>query len=468
MYFETWLKTDLDHLQGFIDLTGSAYTDDAGSNLIGVKVYKDGLPVNLTGTITAYAIRPDGATVTITGSKEQNRAWVVLPSTCFIENGILSLAIRHTQNSEKITLAACRLYVYRTLTDSIVDPGHVIPSLEDLLAQIEVMENAITRANAASDLCENMTVSASAASGSTPTVTKSIVGGHYNLDFGLVPSMIISQNAQYAKSSSGTTIPASGWSDSIPVVEQGNFLWTKTVITWTGEATSVIYTVARQGRDGTGSVSSVNGVSPDANGNVTIQAGVASVNSITPDNNGNISLPIDNAPTANSDNPVKSSALKTVLDAKAPLASPALTGSPTAPTPAAGTNTTRIATTAFVQAAIVPKSVFSATDTSGIVMLSDVYTSSANAYTTQTDGYVLVQSFGDDPSHVLYIAGSNVDSYPLAVNTLAHCSTATYIRKGMRLWTNTSGYTGDNAWFMPMENASGVPDAIVLNSSVLG
>lgn len=40
------------------------------------------------------------------------------------------------------------------------------------------------------------------------------------------------------------------------------------------------------------------------------------------------------------------------LAAKAPLASPALTGNPTAPTQAAGNNSTRIATTAFVQAAI--------------------------------------------------------------------------------------------------------------------
>lgn len=38
--------------------------------------------------------------------------------------------------------------------------------------------------------------------------------------------------------------------------------------------------------------------------------------------------------------------------AYAPLASPTLTGTPKAPTAAAGTNTTQIATTAFVQAAI--------------------------------------------------------------------------------------------------------------------
>jgi hypothetical protein len=46
------------------------------------------------------------------------------------------------------------------------------------------------------------------------------------------------------------------------------------------------------------------------------------------------------------------SALETLRDEKAPLASPALTGVPTAPTAAAGTNTTQIATTAHVKTAI--------------------------------------------------------------------------------------------------------------------
>lgn len=44
--------------------------------------------------------------------------------------------------------------------------------------------------------------------------------------------------------------------------------------------------------------------------------------------------------------------LQTELDLKAPLASPALTGTPTAPTATAGTNTTQVATTAFVTTAI--------------------------------------------------------------------------------------------------------------------
>ena len=43
--------------------------------------------------------------------------------------------------------------------------------------------------------------------------------------------------------------------------------------------------------------------------------------------------------------------LQAALDDKAPLASPTLSGTPTAPTAASGTNTTQIATTAFVQSA---------------------------------------------------------------------------------------------------------------------
>lgn len=54
-------------------------------------------------------------------------------------------------------------------------------------------------------------------------------------------------------------------------------------------------------------------------------------------------ITIADVPTSNVDG------LDTALGLKAPLASPDLTGSPTAPTAASGTNTTQIASTAFVQ-----------------------------------------------------------------------------------------------------------------------
>jgi len=55
--------------------------------------------------------------------------------------------------------------------------------------------------------------------------------------------------------------------------------------------------------------------------------------------------------------------LKVELDKKAPLDSPALTGTPTAPTAAAGTNTTQLATTAFVADAVSKENLWDRTGT---------------------------------------------------------------------------------------------------------
>jgi hypothetical protein len=55
--------------------------------------------------------------------------------------------------------------------------------------------------------------------------------------------------------------------------------------------------------------------------------------------------------TADSAKPV-STATQTALDAKAPLASPALTGPPTAPTASYSTDSTQLATTAFVKSVL--------------------------------------------------------------------------------------------------------------------
>lgn len=61
-------------------------------------------------------------------------------------------------------------------------------------------------------------------------------------------------------------------------------------------------------------------------------------------------LTFDSTPTSASTNPVTSGGVFTAEALKAPLASPALTGTPTVPTATAGTNTTQAASTAFVTA----------------------------------------------------------------------------------------------------------------------
>ncbi|QQU16503.1 hypothetical protein I6I79_00465 [Enterococcus casseliflavus] len=61
---------------------------------------------------------------------------------------------------------------------------------------------------------------------------------------------IKSTTINFANSTSGTAAPSSGWSTSIPTVAAGNFLWTRTVLTFTDNTTNTSYTVAKQGEKG--------------------------------------------------------------------------------------------------------------------------------------------------------------------------------------------------------------------------
>ena len=83
---------------------------------------------------------------------------------------------------------------------------------------------------------------------------------------------ISSQSVTYMESTSGTIVPSGSWSENVPSVTPGNFLWTRTQLTFNDESTVTSYSVSRYGIDGTGAVSSVNGVSPDTNGNVALTA----------------------------------------------------------------------------------------------------------------------------------------------------------------------------------------------------
>ena len=83
---------------------------------------------------------------------------------------------------------------------------------------------------------------------------------------------LVNKSVTYQASNSGTVIPSGSWGSSVPVVSQGKYLWTKTELQFNTGDPIAAYSVARMGKDGSGSVSSVAGVSPDATGNVTLTA----------------------------------------------------------------------------------------------------------------------------------------------------------------------------------------------------
>lgn len=84
------------------------------------------------------------------------------------------------------------------------------------------------------------------------------------------PATLKSFSVEYAVGTSGTIIPSDSWSTSIPIVAQGKYLWTRTTNTFNSGSPVVSYSVTRMGLDGSGSVASVAGVSPDSDGNVQL------------------------------------------------------------------------------------------------------------------------------------------------------------------------------------------------------
>lgn len=110
---------------------------DALANRFGVRAFRNREPVQLAGTCTGYFIRADGATIAVTGTIDGNVAYVTLTDTCYAVEGYFCLAIKVASGGETVTLRIVDGTVNRTSTNASVDPGTIIPSIEDLIATIE-------------------------------------------------------------------------------------------------------------------------------------------------------------------------------------------------------------------------------------------------------------------------------------------------------------------------------------------
>ena len=61
---------------------------------------------------------------------------------------------------------------------------------------------------------------------------------------------VSSTSVTYQASTSGTTTPTGTWQDSVPSVEKGQFLWTRTIVTYSDGKTTTSYAVSYSGSNG--------------------------------------------------------------------------------------------------------------------------------------------------------------------------------------------------------------------------
>lgn len=158
--------TDLNEGLRVVPIQPVFISGDDQAHCFVISVNRNGKEEKLTGaTVRGYFIRPDDVTITLEGEvNEAGRAVLSLNSSCYNKQGRFQVVIRAIIDGVKSTVFCGEGRILLSATDSFIDEEDIVPSLDDLLAQIATIEDAVNRANAAAD-------KANSAVGATPNLT---------------------------------------------------------------------------------------------------------------------------------------------------------------------------------------------------------------------------------------------------------------------------------------------------------
>ena len=123
---EIWNEQDLQNPVKVKQLVGSAFSKDNQGTLIGAKVTNNGEPVTLSGSVNGYIVLPTGETVTVSGTRSENTAYILLPQSALLIKGQISIYVKLTDNSTITTLAAYIATVVETQTGNIITPSQQV------------------------------------------------------------------------------------------------------------------------------------------------------------------------------------------------------------------------------------------------------------------------------------------------------------------------------------------------------
>lgn len=274
---------------------------DKDAHIFELSLYRGAEEMDLSGaSAQGYFIRADGYTVPITGAISGNIVTLTLSEGCYYVVGNFNLIIKVSIAESRKSVFWGNGYVVRSMTDAIVDEENVIPSLDELLAQIAAAESAAKAANQAASAAnsaatsarqaasaantnassansaanaakaaattateaatkiDDMTITATGlAAGAAPTAELTEVGGHYNIVLGL------------PKGDKGDPGATPQITVQVKTGEPGTAASVKQ--TGTAEAPVIELTIPRGDTGNIGSLT-INGKAPDEAGKVTLTA----------------------------------------------------------------------------------------------------------------------------------------------------------------------------------------------------
>ncbi len=148
---EPWIKEQTIDLANAapVALEFEASLGDRLAHTWKVSMLKNGAAVSLAGaTVTADFLRMgDRGTVVLVGAVSANVASVTLTQECYAVAGDVRGSMRIVVDGAIITTAHCVMRVKRDDSDVTVEPGAMIPDIEDLLAAVPAANAAAAAAN---------------------------------------------------------------------------------------------------------------------------------------------------------------------------------------------------------------------------------------------------------------------------------------------------------------------------------
>lgn len=166
-------KIDVDAETQMTPLKALYASGDKNAHTFELSIYRGAEEMDLSGaSAQGYFIRADGYTVPITGAISGNVVTLTLSESCYYVVGNFNLIIKVSIGESRKSVFWGNGYVVRSMTDAIVDEENVIPSLDELLAQIAAAESAAKAANTAATDANNATKAAQTATTNANTATK--------------------------------------------------------------------------------------------------------------------------------------------------------------------------------------------------------------------------------------------------------------------------------------------------------
>lgn len=147
-------RCDLDRGPCEADLPRPLMHTDALADTFCVAVRRGMKPVMLTGmTVRGFmCFHAARQTLPLRGTCDGNTACVTLTDECYAVPGGFSLVIQLESGDVRHTLLRVNGMVSRVCTDSVIDPEDIVPTLPELLAQIDAMREATELARATADM----------------------------------------------------------------------------------------------------------------------------------------------------------------------------------------------------------------------------------------------------------------------------------------------------------------------------